>query len=502
MSATANPSRWQGAFEETLARGLPAFLPDQRWFGGKARRIASARAEDCAWLREEDEPCALVIAHVAYASGSPERYALLVALRREPGAMPSLGTLTLDGGMWHVLEASAGAPDAIVLLRHLDRAHDLAGIHGGILRFGDVPAGGADALDPATLDEDRVRPLGAEQSNTSLLTGTGHVFKLFRRLEAGENPEVEIGRFLATRTSFRAAPALRGSVTWLPSGRPPGTVGALQDLVKNQGDGWQWSLERLHEVLSHAAAPEPLVNEILTLGAVTAELHSALASSPDAPGFAPEPAGSADARGWTSDLRTRADRVFEMLAGGLDGMQGETRTACESLLRLRPRLEAAVRPPSVAGPGAFAKIRVHGDFHLGQTLKTPFGFVVIDFEGEPARPLAERRQLHCALKDVSGMLRSFDYAIESARRRAPEGAAWTAAPPPPLHEAFLRGYETSALASGAAFLPADAEARARWIRFFELDKALYELEYEMQNRPEWLLIPARGMIRLIGEDAP
>ncbi len=501
MNSTAKPLRWQGALEEGLARSLPAFLPAQRWFAGKARRIEAARAEDCVWLRDDDEPEALVVARVEYADGAAERYLLLVALRRDPAALPALGRLDVEGETRHLVEGAAHGPDALALLRHFDRVHALVGVHGGVLRVADVPAADPGVLRASALAGSDVRSLGAEQSNTSLRVGRGHVFKLFRRYEGGENPEVEIGRYLAAGGSFRAAPALRGSLSWTPSGGVAGTVGALSDRVDHQGDGWTWTLERLREVFARAASPEPLAGEIFRLGVVTAELHAALAARPEARGFAPAPATAEDVAAWMTAFRARAGRVLGLVAEGLDRLDAGTRDRCETILRLRSRLEAASALPEPAGDGAFLKIRLHGDYHLGQTLKVADGFALIDFEGEPSRPLAERRALHCALKDVAGMLRSFDYAIESARAGAPADGAWTAAPPP-LRESFLRGYEERAAALGATFLPADPAARERWLAFFELDKALYELDYEIQNRPAWLRIPATGILRLLGEVAP
>lgn len=497
MIAPVPPARWLAALEECLARSLPGFLPSQRWFGGKARRIDSATLVDAVWLVGGGEPCALAIARVEYATGPPDRYALMVALRREPGASPRIGELEVDGEVRHAVEASGIAADVIELMRHLGRAHDLPGARGGRLRFGDTSPASAGGLDPAVLTEERVRPLGAEQSNTSLRAGDAHVFKLFRRMESGENPEVEVGRFLATHTSFRDVPALRGSATWLPPDGPPGTVGVLQDLVENEGDGWRWALDRLAAVFSLAAPPESVTDAIQSLGATTADLHAALASAARVPGFATEPATRADAESWEHDVRERASRTLRMLAAGLDGLAPEARATCEALLQLGPRVESAAAPPLPEGPAAFVKIRIHGDYHLGQTLKTGSGFVLIDFEGEPTRPLLERRRLHCALRDVAGMLRSFDYVVECARAGLP-AAAWPGAVGD-LREGFLRGYVTRAIATGAGFLPPEADARARWIAFFELEKVLYELEYEFQNRPEWLHIPARGLLRLFGE---
>jgi maltose alpha-D-glucosyltransferase/alpha-amylase len=496
VSATPRTTRWQGTLEEALAQGLPGFLPAQRWFGSKARRIASARADDTVWLRGGAEPCALVVTRVEYPGASPERYALLVTLRRESGGHPVLATLAVRGETRHVVESAGDGTGALALLHHLDRSHELRAVHGGALSFGDLPSEGA--LGVSGLTRTRVRPLGVEQSNSSFLVRPRHVFKLFRRLEPGESPEVEIGRFLGRCTSFRSSPALRGSVTWRPADGAPGTVGALQDWVENVGDGWKWTLGQLAAIFTSREGPEGLVHEILRLGATTAELHAALASRPDAPGFTPEPATRNDLRAWEEGLRARSTGVFEMIADALGGMDDRTRGLCEALFRVRGRGDTWVRLPEPVGPAAFSKIRVHGDYHLGQTLKTPDGFVLIDFEGEPARSLAERQRPHCAAKDVAGMLRSFDYAVATARAALPAEAGSRAAAPP-LREAFLRGYEARAAELGGGFLPADPEARDRLLRFFELDKAFYELEYEIQNRPAWLHIPAAGVLHLAAE---
>lgn len=495
MSASSNRAeRWRTPLAAALPGWLPDFLPGQRWFGAKARRIVSARLADAAWLRGGESPCALVVAEVGYADGGTESYSLLLALRREPAGLPVLGRLEAAGETRHVVEAAAHPADAIVLLRHLGEEHDLATAGGGALRFADLPPEREGALAARELRARMVRPLGVEQSNTSLKVGSRHVFKLLRRLESGESAELETMRFLTRRTSFRAAPGLRGSLTWAPAAGPAVTVGVLQDRIANLGDGWKWLLAQLREILALRANPEPLVGEVFSLGALTAEFHAAMACDPHTPAFAPEPASAADAAGWRESLLDRAGRVFAHLAEASGGMAEPARGLSESLLRLRPRLDAVAAPPPVTGAGGFHKIRVHGDYHLGQTLKTAQGFVLIDFEGEPARPLAERRRRHCALKDVAGMLRSFDYGIGAARAEFPEVAP---AAGPPLAESFLRGYESRALEGDALFLPRDAAARAAWAAFFELDKALYEIEYEMQNRPAWLPLPLAGTLRIL-----
>jgi maltose alpha-D-glucosyltransferase/alpha-amylase len=490
--------RWQAALEEALVRGLPGFLPSQRWFGAKARRIVAAGVRDVFWLADDEDPCALVLVGVEYANDPP--YAMLIAMPRETAGGASLGTIAAGGRTRQLVEASTSARDVLALARHLGRAHDVLGARGGRLRIDDVSPTAAGGLDPEALDEGQVRPLGAEQSNTSIRFGTRHVFKLLRRLESGENPEVEIGRFLAGHSTFRAVPALRGSITWVPADDAPATVGVVQDLVPNLGDGWQWALARLGAVLARAEPLEPLVEHMITLGTTTAEMHGALASGSGVPGFDPEPVTAADARAWQESLRVRADRTLALVAERLADAPPAARAACTQLLRLTDRLASAAGLPAPVNGGAFEKIRVHGDYHLGQTLKTPAGFVIIDFEGEPARPLAERRRVQCALKDVAGMLRSFSYAVETARAQVPGDEA-TASSVHNLRDGFLRGYLDRSRALASRHLPADADACRRWIEFFEVDKALYEIEYEIQNRPTWLHIPASGLVRLLAGGA-
>jgi trehalose synthase-fused probable maltokinase len=279
------------------------------------------------------------------------------------------------------------------------------------------------------------------------------------------------------------------------SGRgEPSTVGVLQDWIENRGDGWSHVVDILRQ---SAGSPtdEALRRDILALGATTADFHAALAVDPASPAFAPEPATAADAEAWRATLSARATHTLALVQRSLSGWGESTRRMGESLLDLRRRV-AAQAPDLSATAAQFQKIRIHGDYHLGQTLKTAGGFVLIDFEGEPARPLAERRGKYCALKDVAGMIRSFDYAVETAGRYDPD-----ASDIPPcavaLREWFLEGYLSAAARQGAVFLPRDRRAIDAWIAFFELEKALYELEYEINTRPAWVHIPLRGILRIL-----
>jgi trehalose synthase-fused probable maltokinase len=235
-------------------------------------------------------------------------------------------------------------------------------------------------------------------------------------------------------------------------------------------------------------------HDLFTLGTITAGFHQASASDPSQPAFAPTPIASSDVRDCVATVASDAARAIRQV---WDSSLAEDKRA--RLVRALTRVSAAdasVVPPIDYPATSFAGIRIHGDYHLGQTLKTTSGFVLIDFEGEPGRSIEERRRKRCALKDVAGMLRSFEYALAVACEGAPDRIDGLRADLR-MAAAFLDGYFTAAGTASSVFLPADPEARARWIRFFEIDKALYELDYELNNRPEWAHIPARGLLRLL-----
>ncbi|MGE5175974.1 MAG: maltokinase N-terminal cap-like domain-containing protein [Hyphomicrobiales bacterium] len=474
-----------------LARTLPSFLPGRRWYGAKARALASVALEDAAWLGADGGAEALAVVAARYEDGGTERYALLVALRDDPRDLPVLGRYDgTDASPW-LVEATGDPAALALLLARFDDPGDVP-TREGVLRIGDVvpPAGAANGWMAAAIAEG-LRPLGVEQSNTSVRVGRRLVWKLLRRVESGENPEVEIGRFLTTRTTFRAVPALRGSATLLRAGSSPVTVGVLQDWIENEGDGWSWTIERLRGILGGEEPAERLAAEIAGLGRVTADFHLAISSDPDVAGFAPEPPSLRDWESLHASILARCDRVAASLDRAEARLEEPERAAAQAFLRRRDELASRLPAPDRADAIPFRAIRVHGDYHLGQTLKVSSGFLLIDFEGEPARPLAERRRPQSALKDVAGMLRSFDYAWEVARA----GLAAPETPPPDLLRApFLESYRARVLRAPLPIVPGNPERFREWISVYELDKALYEVEYELNHRPTWLGIPLRGVL--------
>ena len=472
--------------EQQLAERLPAFLQSQRWFGSKARPIREARCEDSLPLAGADTPLSVVLIRVVYEDDACDRYAMLIAAIPDGGELPIIGPVNAS---LVAVEATTDQAAMTTLLRTLGAVAEHPTRCGGRVVRHDTAEDTASCLATAA----DATPLGAEQSNTSIRVAHRYVFKLIRKHEDGENLELEIGRFLARR-SFHGTPRLRGAWTWLGADGRASTLGVVQDWVENQGDGWRHVLQWLEA--THGASSTGLLSDLRGLGKTTAALHVALGSDPADPAFRPEPLTRARVQAWQQALSAAIDRVRVLLAS-LSGANDDTRALARTVLDHAERLRAWSPPfGEAAASGTFDTIRIHGDYHLGQTLKTGDGFVVIDFEGEPARPLSERRRQQAAMRDVAGMLRSFDYAVETVRLDRSASAADD--PLPEMRAAFLDAYINDAMAARASFVPRDRSTFDSWVSFFELEKVVYEIEYELNHRPEWARIPLRGALRLLG----
>ncbi|MEO8070227.1 MAG: hypothetical protein ABI652_02410 [Acidobacteriota bacterium] len=464
----------------------PAWLVGQRWFGNKTRAIERVDTADIVWLAI-DPPCALVVFDVRYEAGTDpaDRYAALIGVAEYPEGASTIGRLATQPPLY-VVERATDATSVRALLRGLCGDGSVRGTHGEIVY--------ADATGPLRHDlarEPGVVALGAEQSNTSVRLGSTHVFKLLRKLDDGESPELEVGRFL-THANFALTSLLEGSLTYRGADGRAATVGVVEAWLDNQGDGWRYVTNQLAVAAGDEAALARLAHELSILGATTAQFHAAMASGAAAPGFAPEPMTPADIERWGTAVREQGKRTFALVTNHHEQWSGEAGDAARELLRLTPQFERHVQAPNRWRHDGFDRIRVHGDYHLGQTLKTASGFAIIDFEGEPGKPLASRREKQCALRDVAGMMRSFDYAVQSSHAVMSPGRS-----PSSFAAAFLDGYRTHLGGGPARFVPASPDAVADWIAFFELEKALYEVEYEANSRPTWVHIPLRGAIRIL-----
>ena len=435
---------------------LAAWLPSQRWFAGKARRIERVAVEAVVPLLG---PAALVVARVRLDDGVEDRYALSLATTATP----------VD-----VLAEPAVARD---LLRVMTTGARVVG-EAGSIRGHPTSAGG-----PLVPDDVMVRGLGGEQSNTSIAFGDRLVFKQFRRLLPGINPEEEITRFLTERTSFRHAPRLLGSLAFEPSMGQAATLAVAHEFVGGAEDGWRWMLGQLRTVASRFEDAPCDVEELraraaVSLGALrrlgerTGQLHAALASDPGDPEFAPESITGDDVQGWAEGVSRQLEAARAALGRPLPAAIPDVASA-------------------LAGLVGVLKIRHHGDFHLGQTLylTAQADFVIVDFEGEPLRPLAERRRKHAAMRDVAGLLRSISYAAAAEHDGRP--ARWRELWEAEGTRAFIDGYLLAA--HGRRFVPTPAAFDAA-VAAFELEKAAYEIVYEAGHRPAWVAIPVRGLV--------
>ncbi|HSJ00711.1 MAG TPA: phosphotransferase [Patescibacteria group bacterium] len=422
----------------------PGWLRSQRWFRSKQRPIAAVTEVDRAPLPGADAE--LAVLRVAYADGGqPDRYLVPLAGDREPA----------DGvGAWRAI-VGAMAAGAI--------------LEGRIGRFAATSTDAMDDLLDGSINQLTERRLGVEQSNTSVRLGDQLILKLYRLLEVGENPDLEVSAFL-TDAGFTDTPAVAGA---LVHESDAGTAAAamLQAFVPSSGDAWSAMLEALAEDPARATGMAAQVGDL------TARMHWALASRPDAPGFPARAATSEESAAW----RASGER---QLAQAVTAVTGE---AHARLVRLAPSITARFADTFGSAGGEAAVSRIHGDYHLGQLLaRDDGGFSVIDFEGEPARPLAERREPSSPLRDVAGMLRSLDYAARSAE--AGRHAAGFEADPwlTEARAALLDGY------GGIG------PERQGLLDAFELEKACYEVRYEASNRPGWLWLPLAAVERLAG----
>lgn len=429
----------------------PEWLAAQRWYRAKSRGLASVELFDAAEM--PGTPGWLLILSTTDDAGVEARYVVPAVLDADGLREPRDGE-----GIWRrlaVLMADSGE------LRS----------GGGRFSFGAAPA--LAQLLPERTAADRLaeRRLGVEQSNTSVALGGRLILKCYRLLSAGENPEVEVNAFL-TAAGFRGAPRLGGSADYVADGAQPAAVAMLQELVASETDGWGWVQARL---AGGAAEWDRATEGLRTVGTLTRELHLALASRPDHPGFPSRTATAAELAAW----HARAERQLEV---ALAALADEPRARLLAIApAIRRRLDALRAAPD-------ARVtRIHGDYHLGQLLRTDAGFSVIDFEGEPARPLAERREPASPLRDVAGMLRSIDYAASVARRehRLTGLDAWADR----AREAFLSAYGD--ISSGDALL----------LDALEIEKACYEVAYEADNRPDWVSVPLDALERLTSRGA-
>ena len=467
LSRLASP----GAFER-LAQLLQGWAPQQRWFAGKAREVGQLALHDAVLLTAPDvEQLVLdVIVSVTYGDGHVEQYQvpLTAGTAESDGYVGELDGLALVDATY-----VPAAARLLAALTHSETQRRTA--------RGDVVIRGTSSADAVDLSEPR--RMTAEQSNTSIVFGDALIFKLFRRLEPGENPDVEITRAL-TEVGYPNAPHQRGAFGVRHADGTVTALGVLADFVKGGREGWALATAEVERIVAGEAPDPQRRQQFQALGRAVADLHAALART-----LGRREAGAEDLLAWVDAMRAQAEHVLDT---------ARRRAPAETAAVLERREELFERLSRVAEEKATGPLtRIHGDLHLGQVLLDAHGsWQLLDFEGEPSRSLAQRRALNAPLRDVAGMLRSFDYAAAAGSggdlAAVPAAAAqWR----DEVREGFLSAYLDEAAEHDV--LPDDDASVDVQLRAFELDKAVYELGYELANRPDWVPIPVGGITRVL-----
>jgi len=524
----------EGFGQSQLEAILPEYLSKQRWFGGKARRIHAARIAD--WGELSRAAAALVLVEVEYESGDPDTYLVPLAMTYGPDTdrlrqdVPNgiLCPVISHSGRGLLHDATLADSACAALLALIESAGQVQTRH-GIIR-------GAPGAAFAALRGTPDTPLpparsSKEQSNTSLIYGDRLILKLFRRLQPGPNPDSEVGRYLTEKARFDGVPPFAAAIEYERPGADGSSLAMMQGLVANEGDAWTLTLDELERYYENCARvplpdgiggtddddlislsgqpPSPQAHDhvgialdsVARLGKRTATLHLALAAPSEDPAFSPEPLTSDDVQSLRADLRDKAAKVFDLLRDNVARLPDEMLDLAGLVLGRRKQILDSFR--DIAGRHLHAqRLRIHGDYHLGQVIRVRTDYVILDFEGEPASPIKERRAKHSPLKDVAGMLRSLSYAAYAGlinyTARRPEDfeklEPWARLWERSTAAEFLRAYRQTA--SNAAFLPPDEGDLRGLLSVHWLDKVFYELAYELNNRPGWARIPLMGILSL------
>lgn len=536
---------WDAIFydgrQERLERVLPDYLRNRRWFGAKTRKIKQVNINEFARLDYAGGPAYLTLLNVQYVEGSPETYLLpmayaegeradqiladqrhLAIARLKVGRRPEAGVLYDPLGE----RRFAAALLELTIGRRRLRGEAGGELVGGTTRALRKLISGSDGLEPSLMR--------GEQSNSSINFGSRLIMKLFRKIEPGRNPDLELGRYLTEEAGFAHTPPVAGYIEYLRGKDEPLTLAIVQGYVQNEGDAFDYALDVVRryydtvltrpdlappavkgsvaELLAAAEQPPaPLAEELIggyleaarLLGQRTAEMHQALARG-SGPAMAPEPFSTLYQRSIYQSIRSLIGRTLQDLRKQLPSLPATVRLAAERVAQNEEMLLACLQ--RITGDKIeTVRIRIHGDYHLEQVLFTGKDYVIIDFEGEPLRPISERRIKRSPLRDVAGMLRSYQYAayaalfardsvassadeFERLQRWADFWSFWVCA-------SFLHGY--LATAGNEPFVPADRADLEALLETFVVEKAIYELAYEMNNRPDWLPIPVNGILRQI-----
>ena len=502
---------------------LPGYLRNCRWFGAKARTLREMHITEEIPISDKADAAQIWFVEVSYLDGPTETYAVPVQIAKDDAAR------AIERSAPHAVIARLPSDgDAILhdavydesfrkeLFALMTASQSVRGQKGNIVGLtSSAFPGDARAGVPSS------QVLSAEQSNSSMLFDNKFFLKLFRKLEDGVNPDVEVTRFLTERAQFPNVPAFLGAIEYRRTKTEPTVVCLLQSAVANEGDAWTLTLDavgrfyervltRKADLQNQTTPPGPLLEELIggiyrekamLLGQRTGELHRALAISPDDRAFAPEQFNAMAQRSVYQNMRASLRRAFALLEKKLPTLPDAFRDEAAQVLA-SDKLILAQEQRILDRRSNATKIRIHGDYHLGQVLYTGKDFIILDFEGEPARALGERKLKRSALRDVAGMMRSFQYAAYSAlwqpamrAEDVPFLERWADLWYRQMSSVFLQSYlETT---EGAPFVPSEGDFEIL-LEAYLLDKAVYEVGYELNNRPDWVVIPIRGIKHILG----
>jgi len=514
ISGTALGGKSLALFEQDV---LPAFLPKQRWFAGKSAKLDRATVVDT--VRVGNEPIASLT--IVEANG---RYFVPLAIGPDAVDRPTalvratLARTRSGASSGFLYDAFALDAFALAVVDEIQNERVSSTTRGGYFRAAMTPSFASVSL----AEHPRIRRMEVEQSNTSVVIDEKMVLKAYRKIAAGPQPELEVARFLDA-VGFRNTPALYGSIEHVDAEGDVSALAILQQFVENQGDGWATTLAYLERffdarrsigaavtpdramaqdaVQRDARSDDPhqlFLARMRRLGMRTAEMHRAFGTPTDDPAFTAEIVDAEDLARWTAQARASATTALNALERELERVPADLQGFSRELIAHREDVVARLALPPF-GDAAPYKTRYHGDFHLGQVLTLADDFVVVDFEGEPGRPLPERRRKSSPLRDVAGMLRSLNYAAVAGMRGVnADRAEDTTALEPAARDwerrsaaAFLDGYRETI--DGTMSFPRDPEHARRLLDLFVLEKAFYEMSYELANRPSWVRIPIEGI---------
>jgi maltose alpha-D-glucosyltransferase/alpha-amylase len=535
--------KWKDLLEkpalETLeTQVLPNYLAHLRWFGGKARGLENIRISDTATMPAGEDPIFILLLEATYRDGLPDIYQLPVAwakgqfsFKLQDNCPQAVIALLRVGGEDGVLyDAIYGYDMQEAVIRHMAN-HQTVG-----LRHGDLVFSGSRGLKKHMLAQVKVKPkvMSAEQSNTSITYDNAWYLKIYRKVDKAINPDVEITSYLSKEVGFKHIPRYIGSIEWKTDKNDPMVLGMMQEMVASTSDGWAYVLDRLNDfnekLLSEASkeslpsgltgsltAPEvyekipeamqplleaPVAELIRLLGVRTGEMHLALTGPTDQSAFQPEAFSLHYQRSLFSSLQSLVRVTFQNLSRNLKTLPEEVQAEAREVLAIKDEILSTLKRVYSHKISA-TKIRIHGDYHLGQVLFTGKDFLILDFEGEPARGYSERRLKHSPLRDVAGMVRSIHYAAygslyldnqireEDTAKLIPFVEQWYHYMSGFFMQAYLETVKKDNL------IPDNKEDLDILMQTFLLQKAIYELNYELNNRPKWVLVPLRGIRSII-----